>query len=151
VSRNATLAALAAALLSLAGAAADPADQLKDPHEEARARALFREIRCVVCQSESIDESDADIARDLRQFVRGEVAAGASDRQIEALLVQRYGEFVLLAPRFSLGNAALWLAPFAVVVAGAGVILLRRRGPRPAAAAELSEDEQRRLSALTDN
>jgi cytochrome c-type biogenesis protein CcmH len=139
---------IAAALLSLA-AAADPADQLRNPAREAHARTLFREIRCVVCQSESIDESDADIARDLRQFVRNEVAAGANDDQIKALLVQRYGEFVLLEPRFSPGNAALWLAPFAVVAVGAGVLLLRRRRGEPAK--PLSQSEERRLSALTDN
>ncbi len=139
--------AILAALLSLAGAAADPADQLHNPAAEARSRALFREIRCVVCQSESIDESDADIARDLRQFVRREVAAGASDSQIKALLVQRYGEFVLMQPRFSPANAALWLTPFAVVVIGAGVIFLRRR--RATATDLLDEGEERRLSALT--
>lgn len=141
---------VAAALLSLAGAAADPTEQLKDPAREARARTLFREIRCVVCQSESIDESDADIARDLRQFIRAEVAAGASDAQIKALLVKRYGEFVLLEPRFSVGNAALWLTPFAVVLVGVGVIALGRRR-QPLALDPLSEKEEGRLSALTDN
>ncbi|HLK26638.1 MAG TPA: cytochrome c-type biogenesis protein [Caulobacteraceae bacterium] len=150
MSRWARAGAIAAALASLAGAAADPADQLKDAGKEAHARALFREIRCVVCQSESIDESEADIARDLRQFVRARVAAGDSDRAIKAALVARYGEFVLLEPRFSLGNAALWLAPFVVVLAGATVVLVRRRAQQPAPD-DLSDDEQRRLSALTDN
>ena len=147
----ARLATVAAALFLLANAAADPADQLKIPAQEARARALFREIRCVVCQSESIDESDADIARDLRQLVRSEVAAGDSDQQIKASLVQRYGEFVLLQPRFSIGNAVLWLTPFVVVVAGAGVILFRRRSRPDAAAEDLSESERARLAALIDN
>ena len=146
----ARLLAVAAALLCLAGAAADPADQLKNPAAEARARSLFREIRCVVCQSESIDESDADIARDLRQYVRGQVAAGASDAEIKAALVQRYGEFVLLAPRLSAGNAALWVAPFAVVVIGGGVILVRRRRGR-ATADHLSESEEARLAGLSGN
>ncbi len=147
----ARLATVAAALFLLANAAGDPVDQLKNPAQEARARALFREIRCVVCQSESIDESDADIARDLRQLVRSEVAAGDSDQQIKASLVRRYGEFVLLQPRFSIGNAVLWLTPFVVVVAGAGVILLRRRSRPDAAADDLSESERAHLSALIDN
>jgi cytochrome c-type biogenesis protein CcmH len=149
--RWARLATVAGALFLLANAAADPADQLKNPAQEARARALFREIRCVVCQSESIDESDADIARDLRQLVRQEVSAGDSDQEIKASLVQRYGEFILLEPRLSLGNAVLWLTPFVVVVAGVGVILLRRRARPDAATDELSETERARLSALIDN
>ena len=142
--------AVAGAVFCLAGAAADPADQLKTPAQEARARTLFREIRCVVCQSESIDESDADIARDLRQLVRRRVAAGASDTDIKAYLVSRYGEFILLRPRFSPGNAALWLTPFLVVVIGAGVVLVRR-GPAPPESDELSEPEKARLATLTDN
>ncbi|HZC17099.1 MAG TPA: cytochrome c-type biogenesis protein [Caulobacteraceae bacterium] len=142
--------AVAGAVFCLAGAAADPADQLKNPDQEARARTLFREVRCVVCQSESIDESDADLARDLRQVVRQRVAAGASDADIKAYLVSRYGEFILLRPRFSPGNAALWLTPFLVVVLGAGVVLVRRR-PEALESDELSEPEKARLAALTDN
>jgi cytochrome c-type biogenesis protein CcmH len=144
------LLAIAGAVFCLANAAADPADQLKDPAQEAHARALFRQIRCVVCQSESIDESDADIARDLRQRVRQEVAAGASDTAIKADLVSRYGEFVLLRPRFSPGNAILWISPFLVVALGAGFVLLRRR-PVSQEIDELSEPEKARLAALTDN
>jgi cytochrome c-type biogenesis protein CcmH len=147
----ARFATAAAALFLLANAAADPADTLKDPAQEARARALFRQIRCVVCQSESIDESDADIAHDLRQLVRGEVAAGDSDQEIKASLVQRYGEFVLLQPPFSPGNALLWLAPFLVVAVGGGFVLLRRKARSDAAADDLSATEQARLSALIDN
>ena len=140
---------IAGAVFCLGNAAADPADQLRNPAQEAHARTLFREIRCVVCQSESIDESDAGLARDLRQRVRQEVAAGASDAQIKADLVSRYGEFILLQPRFSFGNAALWLTPLLVVLLGAGIVLVRRR---PAADAEdLSEPEKARLAALTDN
>jgi len=144
------LLAIAGAVFCLANAAADPADQLKNPAQEAHARALFREIRCVVCQSESIDESDADLAHDLRQLVRQEVAAGASDAQVKADLVGRYGEFILLKPRFSFANAALWLSPFVVVLLGAGVVLLRRR-PAPAETDDLTEPEKARLAALTDN
>jgi cytochrome c-type biogenesis protein CcmH len=144
------LAAIAGAILCMASAAADPADQLKNTAQEAHARALFRQIRCVVCQSESIDESDASIARDLRQLVRQQVAAGASDADVKAYLVSRYGEFVLLEPPFSPGNAVLWLTPFLVVILGAGVVFARRR-PDPAEADELSEPEKARLAALIDN
>jgi cytochrome c-type biogenesis protein CcmH len=141
--------AVAAAVVCLGNAAADPADQLKTPAQAARARTLFREIRCVVCQSESIDESDADLAHDLRQRVRHAVAAGATDAQIKADLVSRYGEFILLQPRFSAANAVLWITPFLVVALGAGVVLLRRR---PAAdEQDLSQEEAARLAALTDD
>src|SRR6202012_3643229 len=110
------LAALAAAFCL--AAAADPADRLADPAQEARARPLFEQIRCVVCQNESIDDSEADLARDMRQIGRGQVAAGRSDAEIRGFLVRRYGEFVLLRPRFSPANAVAWLAPFAIVLAG---------------------------------
>lgn len=144
------LIAIAGAVACMGTAAADPADQLKDPVREARARALFRDIRCVVCQSESIDESDADLARDVRQLVRQQIAAGASDAQVKAFLVRRYGEFILLEPRFNLGNAALWLTPFVVVLAGAGVVIARRR-PAAKDADDLTEPEKARLAALIDN
>lgn len=138
------LAALLAAL-SLA-AASDPAERLPDPAQEARARHLFQEIRCLVCQNESIDDSEADLARDLRQIVREQVRAGRSDAEIRSFLVARYGQFVLLKPPFDAGNLALWLGPFAVVLLGAGLLLLRLR-PAPAAA-PLSESEERRLADL---
>jgi cytochrome c-type biogenesis protein CcmH len=111
----------------LCAAAADPADRLADPAQEARARSLFHEVRCLVCQSESIDESDASLAHDLRQLVRQQVAAGQSDAQIRAFLVSRYGQFVLLEPKVSLGNAILWAGPVLVVVLGAAAFALRRR------------------------
>ena len=146
------LAAIAGAILCMASAAADPADQLKNSAQEAHARALFRQIRCVVCQSESIDESDASLARDLRQLVRQRVSAGASDADIKAYLASRYGEFILLEPPFSPGNAVLWLSPFLVVVIGAGVVFARCRPTTLAADAdELSEPEKARLAALIDN
>ena len=90
-----------AAWASLMAAAADPADRLADPAEEARAHALFSQVRCLVCQSQSIDESDAELARDLRQLIRQQVAEGRTDDQIKAYLVSRYGEFVLLISRAS--------------------------------------------------
>lgn len=135
-----------AALLCLA-AAADPAERLSDPAKEARARALFQEIRCVVCQNESIDDSEADLAADVRRLVRGEIATGASNDQVRASLVRRYGEFILLKPRFSYGNAILWLAPF-VIVLGGGAVLLARSRPGARTADELTEDEERRLKRL---
>jgi cytochrome c-type biogenesis protein CcmH len=128
-------------------AAADPAERLPDPGQEGRARALFQEIRCVVCQNESIDASEAELARDLRSVVREQVAAGRSDAEIKQFLVQRYGEFVLFRPRFGWGTAALWLVPFAVVLAG--VTMMLRRGRRQVSAPALSEDEERRLAVLT--
>ncbi len=140
--------AMLAALASIA-AAADPADRLADPAQEARARALFQDIRCVVCQNQSIDDSEADVARDLRQAVRRQVAAGQSDRQVRDYLVARYGEFILLQPRFSLGNAALWLAPFLIVAIGAAVLAIRARRPLPRDP-ELTAEEAARLADLTE-
>jgi cytochrome c-type biogenesis protein CcmH len=140
------LLAAVAASLTMAATAADPSQQLKDPAQEARARSLFRQIRCLVCQNESIDDSDADLADDLRKLVRAQVAEGRSDREIQTYLVDRYGEFVLLKPSFSLGNAILWLAPFAVVLGGVAVVLTRRR--RTLAEAPLTEEEAARLKVL---
>ena len=141
-----TLLALAAAGC-LAAAAADPAERLPDPSQEARARGLFRQVRCLVCQNESIDDSEADLAADLRRIVRQQIAAGKSDAEVRTFLTDRYGEFVLFKPRFSLGNAALWLTPFAVVGLG-GVLMvgLRRRGRD--LDVPLSEDEAERLAAV---
>ena len=145
--RLARLAAMLAALACVA-AASDPADQLPRPSQEAHARALFREIRCVVCQNESIDDSEADVARNLRQAVREQVAEGRSDDQIKAFLVQRYGEFILLRPVFSPANALLWLAPFLIVLAGLVALVLRGRRPAPAAEARLTEAEEAKLREL---
>ena len=142
--RDATAAALAA--LSIAAASNDPAEQLKDPAREARARTLFREVRCLVCQNESIDDSEADLAEDLRKVVRAQVAAGRSDAEIKQYLVDRYGEFVLLKPSFSLGNALLWLTPFVLVFGGGAVLILRRRKPNPEP--PLSGDEEQALKSL---
>jgi cytochrome c-type biogenesis protein CcmH len=139
---------LVGALACLA-AAEDPADQLPNRAQEAHARALFKEIRCVVCQNESIDDSDAEVAGNLRQAVRAQVADGRTDQQIKAYLVQRYGEFILLRPTFSPGNALLWLSPFLIVLAGAGVLILRaRRTPTPVA--RLTDAEEAKLRELND-
>lgn len=136
---------LAAALACL-GAGSDPADRLANPAQEARARGLFREVRCLVCQGESIDDSDAELAGDLRKFVRAEVQAGKSDGAVRADLRQRYGDFVLFRPPFSLTNLILWLAPFAVALLAAAAFFRRRLR---SAEADLDPEEQRRLSQLT--
>lgn len=145
---RARIAAMLAALACLA-AAADPSDRLADPAQEARARAMFREVRCVVCQSESIDDSDADLARDLRQTVRRQIAAGRTDGQVRGYLVQRYGEFILLKPRFSPANAALWLTPFLIAGLGAGVFFWRARATK-LVGDELTPDEEAQLAELED-
>jgi cytochrome c-type biogenesis protein CcmH len=141
------LLAIVAAVLCMA-AASDPAERLADPAQEARARELFAQIRCLVCQNESIDDSNAELAADLRRLVREEVKAGQSDDQIRRHLVDRYGEFVLLKPAFSLGNAALWGAPFLVVVLGLWLLARNLRNRREDDA--LSEDEAARLSRIQD-
>jgi len=117
-----TVAALPPAL------AVEPDEILSDAALEARARVLSKELRCMVCQNQSIDESDAPLARDLRILVREHLQAGESDRQVIDFLVARYGEFVLLRPRFSWHTALLWLGPAAVLLVGAcGLLVLARR------------------------
>jgi len=120
---------IALALLSpVAAFAVQPDEVLSDPALETRARALSKELRCMVCQNQSIDDSDAPLARDLRILVRERLQAGESDQQVINFLVARYGEFVLLRPRFSWHTALLWLAPGAVLLIGAcGVLVLARR------------------------
>jgi cytochrome c-type biogenesis protein CcmH len=135
--------------------AVQPDEILKDPALESRARALSQELRCMVCQNQSIDDSDAPLAKDLRVLVRERLTAGDSDRQVIDFLVARYGEFVLLRPRLNAHTVLLWLAPFAVVLAGAfGLIMFLRRRRReglPAnAQAPLTSDEQKRVAALLD-
>jgi len=145
--RAALLAGLAAGLLCMAGSSDDPADRLPNPAQEARARHLFQQLRCVVCQNESIDDSQAEIAGDLRKIVRVQITQGRSDQQVRDFLVQRYGEFILLTPTLTPGNLALWLTPFLLVLLGGGYLLIKARQP---AAEEpgLSEDEQKALEAM---
>lgn len=141
-------AALAAlfGVLSIA-AASDPSERLPDPAEEARARAIMQDVRCLVCQNESIDDSEAALAKDLRRIVREQVRAGKSDDQIKQYLTDRYGQFVLLRPSFDPANLVLWLGPFVVV--GFGVVLLigRLRNRQPDA--ELSQAEEERIARLS--
>ena len=141
-------------LIALAGSARaiDPAEQLADPALEARARALSKELRCLVCQNESIDDSNADLARDLRRIVRERLTAGDDDGAVKQYLVARYGDFVLLEPPVKLKTYALWFGPAAVLALGAlGVLVFfRRRRALPAAPPPLSADEQRRIAALLE-
>lgn len=141
------LLAIVGAVLCLA-AASDPAERLADPAQESRARALFREVRCLVCQNESIDDSQAELAADLRKLVRDEIKAGKSDAEVRAYLVSRYGEFVLLKPSISWGNAALWGAPFAVVLLGGALLALNLRRRTATEEAALTAEEEERLAAL---
>jgi cytochrome c-type biogenesis protein CcmH len=143
---RALLAALAGVLCI--AAASDPAERLPDPAQEARARKLFQDVRCLVCQNESIDDSEADLAADLRGIVREQVKAGKSDAEIKRFLTDRYGEFVLLTPSFAPGNLALWAGPFLVVLFGGVLLLIRLRNRTPEA--ELSKEEARRLKHLSD-
>jgi cytochrome c-type biogenesis protein CcmH len=130
--------------------AVQPDEILKDPALESRARALSRELRCMVCQNQSIDDSDAPLARDLRVLVRERLTTGDSDSQVIDFLVARYGEFVLLKPRFAWHNAVLWLTPAAALVAGAVAMLVavRRRRVARTATAPLTPDEERRLAEV---
>lgn len=141
-------AVLATALMLMAGAP-DPNDVLQDKGQEARAREIFKHVRCVVCQNESIDDSEAELAHDLRQIIRGQVRDGRTDAQIQAYLVDKYGDFILLKPRFNLGNSLLWLGPFVIAIAGIGVVLIRRK--TTAFEDELTADEAKRLKQLQKN
>jgi cytochrome c-type biogenesis protein CcmH len=148
--------ALRAALVvfALVGAAptfaVQPDEVLPDPALEARARAVSRELRCMVCQNQSIDDSDAPLARDLRLLVRERLQAGDSDKGVLDFLVARYGEFVLLKPRVAWHTALLWAAPAAALIAGLGAIVLasRRRRTLTEETAPLTPDEQRRLDRI---
>jgi cytochrome c-type biogenesis protein CcmH len=141
--------ALMLALAASPVAAVQPDEVLKDPAIERRARAISSDLRCLVCQNQSIDESDAPLAKDLRVLVRERLTAGDSDAQVRDFVVRRYGEFVLLRPRFGLHTAPLWLTPLIVVGFGAiGLALtLRRRRPAPAS---LSTEEERTLGEILD-
>ena len=134
--------------------AVQPDEVLPDAAQEARARALSKELRCMVCQNQSIDDSDAPLARDLRVLVRERIEAGDSDRQVMDFLVARYGEFVLMRPTWRGANWILWVAPFLVLAGGgAGLVFAYRRRNASAAsapAAPLSDDEESRLRQLLD-
>ncbi|MER8510224.1 cytochrome c-type biogenesis protein [Mesorhizobium sp. M0199] len=144
----ASLVLLLALLFAGAAQAVKPDEVLADPALEARARALSEGLRCMVCQNQSIDESDADLARDLRILVRQRLVAGDTDRQVMDYVVSRYGEFVLLKPRFNLRNALLWGAPVLLLLVGGTFILLAARSRRSTATNALTADEKAALDAI---
>ena len=142
-------------LLALLGATPLHAVQvdeiLPDPVLEARAREISHDLRCMVCQNQSIDDSEAPLARDLRLLVRERLKAGDSDSQVVDFMVARYGEFVLLKPRMNWHTAVLWGAPLAILIAGLlaiGFSVLRRSAAPPASEVALSEAERLKLAAI---
>jgi cytochrome c-type biogenesis protein CcmH len=136
-------------LLAAPALAVQPDERLADPALEARARALSRELRCVVCQNESIDDSNAPLARDIRLLLRERLAAGDSDSAAQQFLVARYGDFVLLRPPVRADTWLLWFGPIGLLLAGIAVaaLALRRRATAPPPA-PLTPEEQARLDAL---
>jgi len=140
--------ALLPVLLAAPAPAVQPDEMLADPALEARAREISKELRCLVCRNESIDDSNADLARDLRILVRERLTEGDSDEEVKTFLVDRYGEFVLLKPTFTMANAVLWLAGPVVFVLGLIAIFVfmrNRRNYRPEA---LSDEEQAALDRI---
>lgn len=145
------LAACLAILFLVAPALAFEVDKtLPDPAQEERARAIHKQLRCLVCQNQSIDDSNAPLAVDLRHLVRERIGQGDSDAETVAYVVARYGDWVLLNPPFKLTTLALWIGPFLLLLtAVVGVrIWYRRQGREPGSAEGLSADERRRLDAL---
>ena len=143
-----------AALLLLVMSAAlaiEPGEVLSDPAQEARARAIGKELRCLVCQNQSIDDSNADLARDLRKLVRERVMAGDTDAQVVDFVVARYGAFVRLKPPMGIETWALWFGPIVLLVLGGAGIAFYLRRRRPAAGdAPLDAGERARVDALMD-
>jgi cytochrome c-type biogenesis protein CcmH len=145
------LAVCALVLAATPALAVDPSEILPDPALEARARALSKELRCVVCRSESVDDSNAEIARDIRRLVRERLVEGDSDAQVLAALVDRYGDYVLLKPPARGANWVLWLAGPGLLLIGGGLALVYLRGRRaaPAAAERLTPEEEAALRRIT--
>lgn len=143
-------------LFTVPAQAVDPGEILKDPALEARAREVGKELRCLVCQNQSIDDSDAELARDLRVLVRERIVSGDSNEDVIAYVVSRYGDFVLLNPPFKLKTYVLWLGPAALIIFGIVLmVLFYRRARSPDRAAEqaasgLSEAEKKKLARLLD-
>ena len=140
------LVAILAVLLAVSPALAlSPDEQLGDPALEHRARAISAHLRCLVCQNQSIDDSDAPLAKDLRTLVREQLTAGRSDAEIMDYVVARYGEYVLLKPRLTGETMLLWGTPFAVLLIAVGAMLLRRRRSQVAPETPLSDAERKAL------
>ena len=141
------LALIVALMLATPAFAVLPHEQLEDPALEARARAISKELRCVVCQNQTIDESDATLAADLRMIVRERLVAGDSDEEVKAWIVARYGDYVLMRPPFRGETVLLWLGPALVLLLGGIGVVLYLRNRRPADLA-LSAQEQAELARL---
>jgi cytochrome c-type biogenesis protein CcmH len=135
--------------LTAAAYAVEPSERLADPALEARARALSQELRCLVCQNQSIDESNADLAHDLRVLLRKRLLAGDTDRQVLDYVVARYGQFVLLDPPFEPATYLLWLTPPALALGTGVLLLIRARRRRPdRLLPPLTEEERARAAPL---
>ncbi len=128
--------------------AVDPDERLADPALEARARALSQQLRCLVCQNQSIDDSNADLAHDLRVLVRERLKAGDSDAQVLAYLRARYGDFVLLKPPLERATWLLWFGPPAMILIGVGALVLSSKRRRTGEPAPLDPTERARLAAI---
>ena len=146
--RRALLMALVMIAFATPVAAVNPDEQLADPALEARAYALSQDLRCVVCQNQSIDDSDAALARDLRIILRERISAGDTDQQAVGFLVARYGSFVQLEPPMRLDTLALWFGPLAVLLAGGLGAAIYIRGRKPATVTALSADDEAEVSRL---
>jgi cytochrome c-type biogenesis protein CcmH len=145
---------LAAPILALMLTAAEPPAApdrpLPDATQEARAQALFKDVRCVVCQHEAIADSPAGVAGDMRRLIREEIAAGASDQAVRDDLVRRFGDYVLFTPPVRAGTWLLWFGPFILVLAAIAILMLRARR-RPLEAVPLTPEEERRLDEVLRN
>lgn len=134
---------------SVPALAVQPNERLADATLEQRAREVSKALRCVVCQNETIDESNAELARDMRVLVRARITSGDTNEQVLAYMVERYGDFVLLKPRFTAENLVLWLGPFALLVVGAFVVARRLRRPIAPVVTPLNEEEARELATFS--
>jgi cytochrome c-type biogenesis protein CcmH len=145
--------AFASAMTALSALAVQPSEMMSDPKLEARARGLSAQLRCLVCQNQSIDDSDAPLAHDIRVLIRERLAAGESDGAIETFLVSRYGDFILLKPPLRLNTLALWGGPPLILILGAAFLFasVRRRMGLALSQPPLDGEEERRLSALLDD
>jgi cytochrome c-type biogenesis protein CcmH len=151
LSRILAAAAIAVSVMAVPAHAVQPDEMLNDPALEARARALSRELRCMVCQNQSIDDSDAPLARDLRLLVRERLTKGDTDSEVLDFLVARYGEFVLLKPRFEWRTLVLWVTPPGVLIVGLAALYVfsRRRRLRTVHNAPLTPQERDKIARLT--
>jgi len=140
---------LALLLLTLPALAVEPSEMLKDSALEARAREIGRALRCVVCQNQAIDDSNAEVAHDMRRAVRERLAAGDNDEAVMAFMTARYGDYVLLKPPFKAGTLVLWLGgPLVLLVAGGALMLAARKRRAPEPPVPLTEEERARVDSL---